>query len=366
MAQNYKFLVNKKYLLISNFLGNKKRHGGVKRADQIKELFDDFDCISVNPYLSLKKSIKKAFNYPGILFNVLKFSIYFYFKGLSFRGIIIFSFKSIEIIRIINSLKDREIILEGGGNFPIILMNYLIFKDIRFHTFLANIEYLVPDEDINNYFKSSKYKYSFEIEGYKKASSICTISEFDSAILGCHGIKSKTLNYFPCEKDLLKISEIKKLRNKKFTNKKEGHILLLGTVYNTPTKNGIFEAINFFKKQNKLYHLKVAGFGTEIFKNYSSDYIDVVGSVTESNLKELIIDSKILLINQMETTGFLTKMVDFNLSGIPIICTSKYYQAKNLQKFGIFTIPYTEIPKLLSSNIFEKKFEFFQKPSLEL
>ena len=125
MSQDYNFLVNKKYLLISNFLGHKNRNGGVKRADQIKELFKNFDCISVNPYYSLKTSIKKAFYSPFIFLDVLKFSFYFFFKGLSLSGIILFSFKSIEIIKIINSHKDREIILEGAGNLPIILMNYL-------------------------------------------------------------------------------------------------------------------------------------------------------------------------------------------------------------------------------------------------
>ena len=40
MPENYKFNVEKKYLLISNFFGCKKRHGGVKRAHQIKEIFD--------------------------------------------------------------------------------------------------------------------------------------------------------------------------------------------------------------------------------------------------------------------------------------------------------------------------------------
>ena len=362
MPKNNKFSANKKYLLISNFLGIKKRHGGVKRSDQIKELFDNFDCISVNPYSPLKKSIKKALYYPYIFIDILIFSIYFFFKGLSLRGVILFSLKSIEIIRIIKLNKNREIILEGAGDLPIILMNFLAFKNIRFSTFLGNIEYLVPQDNIINYFKSIKYKYSLEIKGYKKANSVFTISEFDSAVLGCHQIKSKTLNYFPCEKDFQQIKEIKKLRDNKSTNKNKGHILLLGTIYNTPTKIGVLDAINYFNKQKKFYPLKVAGFGTEIFKNYSSDCIDIVGSVTEQNLKELIINTKILIINQIETTGFLTKIIDFNLSGVPIICTSNYFQVNNLQKYGIFKVSYSEIPKLLSTNILEKKYEFFEKP----
>ena len=238
-------------------------------------------------------------------------------------------------------------------------MNYLAFKNIRFSTFLGNIEYLVPQDNIINYFKSIKYKYSLEIKGYKKASSIFTISEFDSAVLGCHQIKSKTFNYFPCEKDFQAIKEIKKLRDNRFTNKSKGHILLLGTIYNTPSRIGVLDAINYFNKQ-KILPSESCWIWNRNFKNYSSDCIDIIGSVTEQNLKELIINTKILIINQIETTGFLTKIIDFNLSGVPIICTSNYFQANNLQKYGIFKVSYSEIPKLLSTNILEKNMNFLK------
>ena len=55
-------------------------------------------------------------------------------------------------------------------------------------------------------------KYNLEINGYKQAKYVFTISELDSAILGCHGISSKTLLYYPCKKDLKNLNKIRKFR----------------------------------------------------------------------------------------------------------------------------------------------------------
>ena len=53
MSQVYKFSLEKKYLLLSTFVNNKVRHGGVKRADQIKELLSKFDVINLRIHIYL-------------------------------------------------------------------------------------------------------------------------------------------------------------------------------------------------------------------------------------------------------------------------------------------------------------------------
>ena len=364
MSQVYKFSLEKKYLLLSTFLNNKVRHGGVKRADQIKELLSRFDVLSANPYLSIGKSVKLSLLNPSAFLEGLCFSIVAFFKGISIKGLILFSFKSVEIIKIIRANSDREIILEGGGNLPIIVMNYLIYKKLKFNTFLQNIEYLVPENNRDNYFKSSKDKYFLELKGYKGAKSIFTISDLDSAILGCQKIHSETILYFPAAKDLKKLKTIQNIRNKSVLNKKSCYILLLGTVANPPTRQGMLTAINSFKNQNSKYKLKVAGFGTDIFNHLNSSNINILGSVTEKKLQELMLEAKCLIVNQAQTTGFLIKIVDFNLAGIPILITSKYYQGYHLERYGIFRAEYNQIPKILSSSNFKSDFDTFKKPKL--
>ena len=364
MSQVYKFSLKKKYLLLSTFLNNKVRHGGVKRSDQIVELLKRYDVVSVNPYLSIGKSIKLSLLNPSAFLEGFCFSIFAFFKGISIKGLIIFSLKSVEIIKIIRANSNREIILDGGGNLPILLMNFLIYKKLKFNTFLQNIEYLVPEKKINNYFKSPRDKYFFELKGYKGASSIFTISDLDSAILGCHKINSEIIPYFPAAKDFKKLKTIRNIRSKSNLNKKSRNILLLGTVANPPTRQGMLNAIISFKNQSIKYKLEVAGFGTDVFSHLSSSNINILGSVTEKKLQQLMLEAKCLIVNQAQTTGFLSKIVDFNLAGIPILITSEYYQGYHLEKYGIFRASYNKISKILNSSALNLNFNTFEKPKL--
>ena len=365
MLQINNFSLKTKYLLISSFYELEVRHGGVKRADQVVELFKEFDIVMTNPYFSIKKAIKFAFYSPIEVVESFIFSIYLFFRGLSCKGLILFSFKLVEVIKVIKAYKEREIILEGGGNLPILVMNYLIFKNLKYNTFLQNIEYLVPEKNLKNYFKSPKDKYFLELNGYKNANSIYTIGYLDSAILGCHKVQSETINYYPSGKDYKKLERIRTYRNKKNIKNNSGFILLLGSVSNPPTKQGMLDAIKFFQSQKNKYQVKVAGFGTNMFNHLKSSNIDILGSVTEEKLKKLMQNAKCLIVNQVQTTGFLIKIVDFNLAGIPIFLTSDYYQGLNLEKYGIFRVDYSKIYKILNSKIIDSKFSTFDKPKLK-
>ena len=138
--------------------------------------------------------------------------------------------------------------------------------------------------------------------------------------------------------------------------------MLLGTASNPPTRQGMLNAIRSFENQNIKYILKVAGFGTDVFNNLNSPKITIVGSVTDNELKELMQDAKCLIVNQSQTTGFLCKIVEFNLANIPILITSKYYQGYHLEKHGIFKVDFRDIPKILNSSTFNKEHSYFKKP----
>lgn len=358
------FSISKKYLLLSTFLGDKVRHGGVRRTDQIIEMLSKYDVISANPYLSLKNSIKLSLKFPLVFFEGIRFSIFGFIRGLSLRGAILFTFKSIAIIKVINAHKDREIILEGAGNLPIIVMDYLRFKKRKFNTILGNIESFVPQKNIKNYFKSHKDKYFLELNGYTNAQFIYTISDLDSAIIGCHKTNSEIIPYFPSEKDYKNLRKIRTNRIKKSLSKLDGHILLFGTVSNPPTREGMLNAIKEFENQNNKYKFIVTGFGTDVFNNLNSSKVSILGSVNDKELQELMQNAKCLIINQSQTTGFLCKIVDFNLAGIPIFITSKYYQGYHLEKYGVFTVNLRDVSKLLDSSILENKFDYFKKPKI--
>ena len=214
----------------------------------------------------------------------------------------------------------------------------------------------------NNYFRSNFYKYRNEIEVYKYSEKVITISEYDYSILACHNINSKCLPYFPAKKNLKKLVEIGKYRKKnlkKITN--NGYILILGSIINNPTKLGIIKLINLFNQVTKLgCSIKLAGYGTEELIEIEKNKIDILGSVSENVLEELMKNCKCLIINQSHTSGFLTKIVDFNLARIPILITSNYYQAKNLENYGIFFKEVKLINNILLNRLLNENYKLFK------
>jgi len=138
----------------------------------------------------------------------------------------------------------------------------------------------------------------------------------------------------------------------------ENTYFMLGAVGNKPTFDGVKSLLDYKSTHEGEYCLIVAGYGTEAFKEYDSESIKVLGSIDSQKLNELMDSSKALLINQPQTTGFLTKIVEFNLSGIPMFILSGYLQGRHLEEYGIHCLKAEEVGKL--NPVFPKK--FFNKP----
>ena len=363
-----KNIKKKKYLFISPFYKSRYKHGGFKRSSQLIEIFSDYDFLFFNPYFNIRESfnlIKKNFFYL-FLSSIFATRLYL-FKGLSFKGYLLIIVKSIVFIEILNKNKNRKILMEGGGNLPIIFCQYLIQRKISFQILPSNIEYLVRDHRDNSYFRSNFYKYKNEIEVYNYSEKITTISEYDSSILACHNISSKCYPYFPNKKNYKKLFQINKFRQKNLKKIiKNGHILILGSLINNPTKLGILQLINKLKKTSNLeFQIKIAGFGTEDLIDIKNNKIEILGSVSEKVLEELMKNCKCLIINQAQTSGFLTKIVEFNLARIPIFVTSNYYQAKSLEKYGVFYKDLKYLSNFTINKILIKKYKLFEKPKCE-
>ena len=358
----------RKYLFISPFYKSRNKNGGFKRCSQLIETFSAYDFLFFNPYFNFKEGFLFLKKYFSNLLPSLLFAIRLYlFKGISVRGFLLIILKSIFFIEIINRNKNRKILIEGAGNLPIIFCQYLIQRKISFIVLPANIEYLVPDPKDNNYFRSSFYKFKNEIEVYKYAEKVITISEYDSSILSCLYIDSKFFPYFPDKKLYEKLVKIGKYREKNLKKIiKNGQILILGSIGNNPTKLGILKLIKLLnQKSNLKCPIKVAGYGTEDLKDIKQTKIEILGTVSKEVLEELMKNCKCLIINQSPTTGFLTKIVEFNLAKVPILVTSNYYQAKNLENYGVH---YQDV-KLISDHLINKllkgNYRVFKKPNFK-
>ena len=363
-----KKLRNKKYLFISPFYKSSNKNGGFNRCSQLVEILSEYDFLFFNPYFNLGESfLFLKNNFLNLFLSIIFATRLYFFKGLSLKGYLLIIIKSIFFIEIINKNRNRKILIEGGGNLPIIFCQYLIQRKINFLILPPNIEYLVRDPKDNSYFRSNFYKYKNEIEVYKYSEKVITICEYDSSILACHNISSKCIPYLPDKKHQKKLFQISKYRKSNLKKIiKNGYILILGSIINNPTKLGILEVINLFNKNTNLKcPIKLAGFGTEDLIEIEKNKIEIIGTVSEKVLKELMKNCKCLIINQAQTSGFLTKIVEFNLARIPILITSNYYQAKSLEEYGVFYKDIKYLSNYSINRLLNKKYKLFKNPKYE-
>ena len=349
------------FIHVTLFSGQKDRHGAVKRSDQIHELIDNYINYSINPNCSLKESFKNILRFPIIATRILPRSIYlFLFRGVKLRASIVFFIRYISFFNFVHNNKKNTFLFEGGNAMSILLLDYLRSIGINYYVFTHNIEFLVNQIE-DSVFKSNSKKYELEINSYKFAKGIFTISDFDKALLSCAGINSIVLPYFPCKKDEKFLNDIYVKRSK---NNNKNIILLLGTIVNNPTRMGLINVLKKINIKSDKYKIIVAGYGTEDLNKFASEKIKILGSISDEKLKRIMIKSKILLINQPQTTGFLTKLVEFNLAGIPVLVLSDYIQSLNLERFGIFRISFDKLESTIIKNFKIYNFKKFKKPTI--
>lgn len=344
-----------KYLHFSIFLGNLERHGGGRRSEQISELLENSGLagISVNPYFGILSSFQVAFRHPLLFLEAILFSIYLCFKcGLSLIGVVKFSIYSVNLIKNIKGTEFDVLLHETAPGVSIPFMQYLKWKGVPYIAIPHNIECLVPGQVIDM-FRNECYVYLAEMTGYRAAQRVISICKFDAAILRSAGVLAEVLEYHPVRNDRVRFDYIRKSRG----NCSEAvGFLLLGSAGNVPTYYGIKGLLEYFSQIDSDFCLTVAGYGTEVFKSYQNKKITVMGSVSEQEIDSLLINATALLINQPQTTGFLTKIVEMNLCGVPQIVVSDYFQIDGMERFGIIK---TKI-EYLSNCTIPDVFSFFQ------
>lgn len=324
-----------KYLHLSIFDGHSKRHGGTRRSEQLRELLEDaggLSGVTVNPYLGVKAALRFSLRHPITFGSALLFSAKLYAtRGLSFRGFLQYAVCSTNLMMVFDQHDFDLVLHETAPGISIPFMQFMAAQGIDFIAIPHNIEYLVPGQ-VMKAFRSNHRVYQTEIEGYRAARQVLSICDFDTAILRCNSVNAHTLEYRPTRLDRERCMRIRAARaaHESF----EG-FLLLGTVENKPTFDGtkaLLEAMRVIQPELKL---TIAGYGTEKFKSYESDKVTVLGSVTDPEVDALLCQTSALLINQPQTTGFLTKVVEMNLSGVPQLIVSDYFQVAGLERFGI-------------------------------
>jgi hypothetical protein len=333
-----------KRLHIAAFLGHKSRHGGVRRTEQLIEVIRPLGVETINPFVGFNEALAQAIRHPLALLRFFLRSLQLALtSGFTFKGIIRLTVYGSNVYTLVKKGKYDEVLIETTTREPLLVVEALRIAKVKYYVFPHNIEFMVPSQRETSYRKKSHH-FSFEYEVYRDAEKVFTISDFDTAILSSMEISCCTMPYYPVEVELENLLKVRQQRTFRHRHQK-GDLpmyLLMGTAGNAPTRKGFLRQIKLFLEETKDMtespRLVVAGFATEIFKEYECEKVSVLGAVSSGTLQNLLIETSGVLVNQPQTTGFLTKFVELNLSHLPVFVFSDYYQSNHLEDYWIFNV----------------------------
>lgn len=219
-----------------------------------------------------------------------------------------------------------------------------------------NVESLVPNPRLTR--RDEVMQYQMERGIYEHAHCTLCISDVDAYIVRCMGATAATVPYFPGPKDIVRFNEV---RNSRRHAAEAFKLLYVGTVHNQPTLAGLKNLSERFSASfPEPWTLHVVGYGTEVACEMSHARILVEGAVSDARLNTLLTECAAILLSQPATTGFLTRLVEMNLCGIPSFVNEEYLPAAGLERFGIYTYQdLNDVGRMISESG-AKKFEEFR------
>lgn len=340
-------------LRIKNFNINAFGHGGERRSAQINEIFKEVSITDLDVNELHSNNLKNFFT----LLTASKKT-----RSLikEYQDSFFYKQRLKQILRIENVFKTlknstelsaaKNVIWESTNDTQWFLSNILktVYKKKVF-AFPHNLESIVPFQE-TKVFKSNFYWFKEEIGFLKCCDHVFTISQEEEWLLQTVGVNATYLPYYPANEVEMFLDEV---RNKRESQNQENLILIIGTVGNPPTYTGVKNLLDFISNTSwgTLNQFVVVGYGTEVFHKFKySNFIKILGTVSSNELLELMVKTKALLINQVSSSGVLTKIMEFLIAGIPIIANDASARSyRNIDGITTFTA-FNELNEIILSN----------------
>lgn len=320
----------------SRFQANPFGHGGEKRTTQIIEKYPDYEVIELEINLKNKTNIIYIAKALYILFLVYS---PFYWKSI--REFYRFWKKLSRILPQVEYYfkQDFEFFLWESTTPNFYFLPFIATKyQLKTIAYPHNIESLVLNQSFSQY-NSIQKTFIEEINILKFCDTVFTISRVDNQLLAVFKINA---NYFPYNPPiaahdfLLKIAT-KRRKRKRNTTKK---ILIIGTVHNPPTREGMETLINKINDiQIDAVEFSLCGYGTnQLAELIKTPQIILRGELSQEELEHEMVNADAMLIYQPPTTGVLTRIMEFLIADIPIIVNVEAAHSHyEMQNFHIYS-----------------------------
>ena len=320
-------------ILVTIFAGAHEKHGGARRSAQLVELLGECHARVVHRPASPGRAAILALRSPGTLLRACGLFLFGRPSGLSWRGMLAFVLYGAWFLALLKQYSPHTVYLEIGPSLGLVIGTIAAASRTRYVALPHNVEFLVPGQ-VQRLFRSEEAAFAAEIATYRAAASVVTISDFDSGVLECLGIAAHTLPYQPARQHLASLQAIKDARGAS----SKDHYLVVGTVRNPPTEAGMRRLFDLISRAASPRRFVVAGYGSDTLAPLAPPNIRVAGSVSDAELADLMARCQGLVLCQPQTSGFLTRITDANLAGIPVYVLGGYRQAAHLEKYGIFAL----------------------------
>lgn len=170
--------------------------------------------------------------------------------------------------------------------------------------------------------KQFPQRFTAEIAALAKAKAVFCISREEQWLLKLQKIEADFLPYYPAQPILEKLLILRSTRSAAIEQER---FLIVGTAFNTPTRAGMIEQIDWLHqiRQSVDFQVDIVGYGTEQLASYCShpDF-KVHGEVSSEHLNRLLIHTKAALVHQTAAVGALTRIPELLLAGVPVIANN--------------------------------------------
>jgi hypothetical protein len=101
-------------------------------------------------------------------------------------------------------------------------------------------------------------------------------------------------------------------------------LLILGSAVNPPTRAGMAELLIWLRSRPPAPRLavKVIGYGTEVFRDFQTDQLAILGALSDANLQDQLVGARAAILHQPAAAGALIRVSEMLLAGIPVFANA--------------------------------------------
>lgn len=296
-------------VVIRDWNSSQVGHGGQRRSAQIEELLRELDInINLQFWLTSRGSYR-TWPTPNRLFNIVRksglkvYRMYDLFRMLPYVDV---------VSRIAREIREGDIVIvesTRGYLLPRIVSEKRARVIVAPHNIESFAGYYPPLCSLDRARSLSREAY------FLKSHRCITISDVDQAILYSLGVESHLWKYAPTKEQKRHLAGIRAKRDRS----KQELVTLIGTATNPPTVRGMQEFIDEFIHLPIPKRLVVAGFGTHVLNVRDPSRVDLLGTVSEEQLADLLLRTKASIVYQTSGSGQLTRVAENLFAGVPTV-----------------------------------------------